>query len=289
MQSSNQNWPVFIFGTQRSGTTLLARILTAHPNIHIQNELELSKVFNKQLDVDELIKKIKIQIKTEGGVDIDDALSKQIKIWGVKDPLFTKYINLLPKFLPHSKFIIIIRDSRGVTNSYKKNRWGLGTNVYSGAHRWKNEIELQLNFIKKHSKNVYVIKYEDLIYDISSSIEKLCLFLSIPFNRTMTSYHKSNASFELKPENINTIQEPSNELAQKWKEELSSYEINIIENITESLLSELGYSLIGQKIKISLLEKIYFKLQQGFFGELQLQYRWRKYSYLEFLKRIKGR
>ena len=50
--SSGLPSPIFLLGTQRSGTTLLTRILSAHPDIFIQNELPLDTIFTPGADVD---------------------------------------------------------------------------------------------------------------------------------------------------------------------------------------------------------------------------------------------
>jgi len=47
--------PIFIMGTQRAGTTLLTRIMSAHPQMFVQNELDLPEIFGHQRSKAELI------------------------------------------------------------------------------------------------------------------------------------------------------------------------------------------------------------------------------------------
>lgn len=286
--TKNINSPVFILGTQRSGTTLLTRILSAHPEMYMQNELELPNIFTENVSKEEVVQNIKNEIHNTHGLSIDDMLNeKKIKIWGLKDPQLTEHIDVLKDFLPHSKFIIIVRDGRGVANSYIENKWGLGTNAYTGAARWKKEVNQQLAFMDNAPNNFLFIRFEDMVKDLKASMQNMCAFLDIEFDEAMLSYNNEKSYYDVKPENINTFKKPDIKLAEKWAHKLSKHQIDVIENQAGTLLSQLNYSLIGKKIKIGFLERLFYKLHQAFIGEIQLQYKWRKFRVKDFLRDLK--
>lgn len=267
--------PLFIMGTQRSGTTLLTRILSAHPDIFIQNELDLPKVFADSTSNSSVIKGIRDQVFIETGKKLEDLVNDQT-VWGLKDPQLTEYIDVLRKFLPESKFIVIVRDGRGVTNSYMENKWGLGTNAYYGAIRWKREVMEQLTFMKEMPENFLFIRYEDIVVDLESSIRKVCEFLGQPFATEMLEYDKQASYYNAQRENVNTFKKPDIKLSEKWKSKLSAFEIDVVEHVAGDLLVEMGYEKVGKSISLSKLQLFYFKWHQKIIGEIQIQYRWRK-------------
>lgn len=267
--------PLFIMGTQRSGTTLLTRILSAHPEIFIQNELDLPKVFQDTSSTESVLKGLAKQIYIESGSNLDSLLGDNT-IWGLKDPQLTEYIDVLRNFLPESKFIIIVRDGRGVTNSYMENKWGLGTNAYYGALRWKREVEEQLKFIAEMPQNFLFIRYEDLVTDLEMTLKKVCDFLECSLEPEMLEYDKQESYYNVQRENIHTFKKPDKALSEKWKSKLSQFEINIVEHVAGYLLEKLGYSKIGDPITLSKFQLFYFKWHQKVIGEIQIQYRWRQ-------------
>ncbi len=141
--------PLFILGTQRSGTTLLCRMLSSHPLLYVQNELNVRKIFTADATKKSIVGNIKQLIKDDQGLSLEEIMARDGKrYWGLKDPELTDHIASLEGFVSDTKFIIIIRDPRAVVNSYMENKWGLGTNAYSGVLRWVSEVESQLQFKK---------------------------------------------------------------------------------------------------------------------------------------------
>lgn len=269
--------PIFILGVQRSGTTLLTRILSAHKNIFIQNELPLKKIFNSGESKKQITDKIFTEINIKSKFKLQDQLiNGEIQAWGIKDPQLLEHQNKLAFFLKSSKFIIIIRDCRGTVNSLLKNKWGQGTTPYTAAQKWLSEVEQQQKLMRKVPKNFLLIKYESLLEDIEGTSRKLCSFLSVPFSPDMIRYYCKNANFNITPQNVNTNQKPDISIANQWQDDLSQKQINIIEYVCGEQLDKLGYKLKGQSIQLNFLQKFYFNMHQKIIGELQLQIQLKK-------------
>ena len=104
------NSPIFLVGTQRSGTTLLTRILSAHKDVFIQNELPLQTIFLENASREEIVENIDKHFQFRYNQNIDSFLENNSKIaWGLKDPQLTEHLDALEQFIPDSKFIIIVR------------------------------------------------------------------------------------------------------------------------------------------------------------------------------------
>lgn len=267
------NRPLFIMGTQRSGTTLLTRMLSSHPKIFVQNELPLTQVFVGDQSKNTVLTQISKIIKRKHGASVDELVNdKGIELWGLKDPQLTEYIDQLKQFLPESRFIIIVRDGRGVANSYIENKWGLGTNALTGAMRWKEEVQQQKNFMQSAPDNFLLIRFEDLIADMQHQLQGVCNFLNITYTEQMLSYHQQKAAYVSNKENINTYKKPDAKLADKWQKKLTPRQIDLIEYIAGDELLANGYTLQGNKIKLSWFTKCYYQLHQRIIGEWQLQF-----------------
>jgi len=64
--------PLFLIGTQRSGTTLLCRMLSAHKDIYIKNEVHMRTVFAAGASRFDIEKSISDSIKLQYGKSTKD-------------------------------------------------------------------------------------------------------------------------------------------------------------------------------------------------------------------------
>ena len=274
--------PIFLLGTQRSGTTLLTRILSSHPSLYIQNELPMEGLFDGVLDKETLINRIVAKVFDIHGVTLPVETGKA-PIWGWKEPLLTYELDTLESCFPDSKYVLIIRDGRGVVNSYIDNRWGLGTTAYTGALRWQKEVALQMAFAKKMQEKCLTIRYEDLVQNLPEVLLQLCEFIGIEFSTHMLEFHNKKLDFKVNRENVNTTKPADQSHSDKWRKALSAREIALIELVANHELEANSYTLEQDSISPSWLELLYYRVHQKIVGEFQLQYKWK---YRDKLKRL---
>ncbi|MDO3722577.1 sulfotransferase [Marinobacter sp. chi1] len=278
--------PFFVMGTQRSGTTLLTRALSAHPEVFVQNEINLHNVFGKNYNKEKLISEIEARVIDDANISVKDLFEQdKTKIWGLKDPQLTEHIEELRQFLQDTLFIVIVRDGRGVTNSYIENKWGLGTNPYTGAQRWKREVEQQEAFINEAPERFLYIRYEDLVYDLKSSMEKVCRHLGVDFHPNILQYDMQRSYYQKMRENIHTHRKPDPNLAEKWRKTLTPFEIGVIEMVAGDTLQRHGYELCGPEVNLNKRQILFYRLHQKIIGEIQLRYRWRRAEFINLIKK----
>lgn len=268
--------PVFILGTQRSGTTLLCRMLSAHPAAYVQNEFSVQRIFNSGARGVGLLDLVRSEIEkkqTEKG--FRDPGGAKAEFWGVKDPELTGYIEALESLVSRAKFVVIYRDPRAVVNSYMENAWGLGTNAYSGSLRWEHEVSAQLRFRDRHPDDVLMLAYEVLVSEPEHSLRAVCEFIGWPFDQCMLDFHLQKATIRRTRENQSTWQKLDTGLATRWKGQLKRHEIWIINGVCGPLMKRLGYETAGESISLPRWLTLYYRLHQAVVGELQIQYRWR--------------
>lgn len=280
------NYPnVILLGTQRSGTTLLTRMLSAHSQLFIQNEISVEEVFTHP-SPDEIVERCNEQIKKRHGLPTSELLKRENKtLWGFKDPQLTEHLNALEPFLKTTKFITIVRDARGVVNSYIDNKWGLGTTAYTGAIRWRNEVLAQECFMKKAPKQCLYIRYEDLVTKQEETLRKVCDHLEIPFENSLIEYHKKKAQFKLNASNINTSKGATEQFSTRWKNELTARQVSEIEYVAGEILQKNSYELTTSGNKPNILRRLYYHLHQAVVGEFQIQYQLKKFAVKQFLSK----
>jgi hypothetical protein len=268
--------PIFIVGTQRSGTTLLCRMLTAHPNIFIKNEIsDALATFSETSSKEKVLARINADLERAYGSQLDSFLQSAHKTrWGLKEPLLTHCLDSLVRNFPDAKLIIIIRDGRAVANSYIKSQWGVA-NIHSGAKRWKEEIGIQTAFAKAHPDKCLITKYEDIITTPEERMRTICEFLGETYTEKMIHYYNEPAYLKKRKQSENAFRELDATLMDKWRSELTVSQINVFESIAGTVLQQHGYDLVGEKISIGKPLEAFYTLHQAIVGEVQMQYRWR--------------
>jgi len=268
--------PIFVVGTQRSGTTLLCRMLSAHHNLFVMNEMDgIDKKISLDKTPKEVLDSMNAQFLRKYGMNIEAFLAKNGKTrWGLKDPALTYCLNNLKNYFPESKIIFIIRDGRAVANSYLKIGWGVA-NIYGAGERWKNEIELQQRYWEGHPENSYTLRYEDLLADPAKELAKLCVFIGETFDESMVTYYQEPGYIKERSYNTNVFRPIDRSIEVKWKTELSPNQICVFESVAGQKLQEFGYPLVSDGKKIPPILKLWWRWHQKIMGELQLQYHWR--------------
>lgn len=211
--------PIFIVGVPRSGTTLLASILSTHSNIIIPNETEfifhLRTVLEKNNNVENVIKwfthykrwmdfnipeeLLKKKLEKHYNLNIynvlDDFYNCFVELsgkkrWGDKTPTYSKLLKSISRNWPYAYVIHIIRDGRAVANSFLKLNWG-PNNIKKAAELWKKNI-LKCRKDSKYIKYYYEIRFENLLSDFDNEIRDICNFINESFEEDMLLFYKKN-------------------------------------------------------------------------------------------------
>lgn len=175
-----------------------------------------------------------------------------------KNPIYALMIPQLREIFPQAKFIHLVRDYRGTVNSifnlYKK----ISIRMLGLSWTMTNlEIEKSKHLVPEA---FFTIRYEDLLDRPQEELEKLLHFLGMPFHKNMLTYHSRIASslddyIQRSPsEKIRRVRDIGiakvhknlsrpldNSFKEKWRENLSLKQIEVLESCCGGLGTQYGY------------------------------------------------
>jgi Sulfotransferase family len=160
---------IFICGCGHSGTTLLATMFAAHPQVFVP--LRETNTF----------------LKREGAVEryerLRDAGLESGKAYLVeKTPRHVRHLDLIREVADEPRFVVPVRDGRDVTASIK-DRY----TAAMGAGRWISDNAIVL--AERDREDVHVYRHEDLVAQPQATLEEICEGVALPFDRAMLDYH----------------------------------------------------------------------------------------------------
>ncbi|MEO1124837.1 MAG: sulfotransferase [Cyanobacteria bacterium J06639_16] len=270
--------PIFIVGTPRSGTTLLSFMLSRHSNIVISPETHFLSIWVKRYgslnlkndnELEEFWEKFSSDERfSHLGIDSDSTFKKineaevrdfrciftvilkehsnvvKKKRWGEKTPAHYENVDTLLSWYPEAKVIWIIRDPRAVTASLLQAPWSSAFTHFH-AERWRDCANL---FHEKWSKDdrVVLVRYEDLVQKPDTELRKLCDFLSEEYTPDLLEASKESMlvvnQVGWSKQHMEKAKKPiRNDSLDKWRRQLTSSQIGIIEKYTCSLMIRHGY------------------------------------------------
>jgi hypothetical protein len=218
-QNSSSRPPVFVVGMWRSGTSLFYALLNQHPQIRLMYEDELPllwplfmsnpakpdwperwEFWNKALsrhrinpdDLPRDVSKLSEACEAAWKLYAPDAAVR-----GCKSPNYFDCLPRLAQGFPHAKFIVLWRDPADVSRSVVRARTdsffarrGMVLRALLGCRDLKRGYDAMVaNNIQVHSLN-----YEDLVADPVTSMQGVCAFLEVDFDRRMVSLKNADRS-----------------------------------------------------------------------------------------------
>jgi hypothetical protein len=185
--------PIIIYGSPRSGTSYLNRILNQHPDVLISEEYRLFGWVHESLRVatqddrylrngrqefvDYLTKRYPDLIR-----DFYRRLRPDVRYWGDKNPHYASAwsegsLQTIADLFPEARFIHIIRDGRDVVTSLVRKGWA----ALNPAHQiWMTHLHNGSEFGRAQPPDRYFeLHYEDLIKDDLGVVGKVFDFLGI--------------------------------------------------------------------------------------------------------------
>lgn len=315
------NSPIFIFGSARSGTSLLSRIVGAHPRIAIPFESHLYNTFypwlkyygdlrvekNRERLLDDILStevmrdwspQPERQCTLEAIEKFDfhgvvnslmqkwtEAQGKQR--WGEKTPWHIFYWREILDGFPKAKIIHIVRDGRDSSLSWKRARFG-PKHIYLLAQRWVQYLDI-VNEMKAvvDPESFFEVRYEDLLANPERIAQEICDFLEEEFSPEMLAFYSNNAPYPTDQQNQKNLTRPIlAENTGKWRTEMTIRERHIFEAVAGSMLEHYGYETQSDCPNVTPLEVLRFKYVEHLPLKLLSMIRNRK-GHIDGLRRLK--
>lgn len=193
--------PVFLVGFPRSGTTLLDQILDAHPDVHVLEERPVLLALSDRLYElpqgyptslanlnaslrDELRALYQSLLREAGAPDIDNGTSKLVID---KLPLNLIHVGLIHRVFPEAKLIFALRHPCDVLLSCFMQDFVLNDamanflSLSDAARLYDAVLSLWNLYCSRFPLTVHELRYEDLIENFDTEIERLLDYLGLPW------------------------------------------------------------------------------------------------------------
>jgi len=210
---------VFLIGPPRSGSTLLARMLGAHPAIHAPDEPHLLTPlahlgYHATVDrapYDPVITRQAMRALVGalpgGEAEYLGALractdrlyaglleGSEARLLLDKTPAYALVLDFVARLYPEARYVVLTRNPLAVWSSYVQSFFDGDHRV---AHAWNPLLERYLpavgRFLRERPVPLVHVRYEELVADPESELRRLCRHLEVPFEAGMVDYGASAA------------------------------------------------------------------------------------------------
>jgi hypothetical protein len=207
--------PIFVIGSPRSGTTILALSLAQHSHLWYSSESHLfpllfgGKEF-QEVYTSELARRrwvwqedvSKEEFLESMGLGLNALFTSRShgKRWVEKTPQNTPMVSLLAEMFPQAYFLHILRDGRAVVNSMIHMNapplWARHFKIACWA--WRDYVKSALEFEAAYPKRCRTVRLEALMADPGATFAEMFQFIQVPDESGPADFfrsHRLNSSF----------------------------------------------------------------------------------------------
>jgi hypothetical protein len=274
--------PIFMIGTQRSGSNLLRLMLnqlneiaSPHPP-HILKRMspliqyygDLTKKNNFQQLTNDVCRLVelnpvpweKVTLNRQivmsrcreksltalyGAIYDVCAESWEALTWCCKSMENIEFVDSIENYFNSPRYIYLYRDGRDVALSFRKAVVG-EKHMYNIALSWAKTQMIALNLKAKIGPSrFFAISYEELTSNTEDVAKRLCKFLDIPYNNKMLKFYSSDEAKRAAATSMlwSGLNKPIiKNNIQKFHHEASQDDIIIFESVAGHVLDYLGYN-----------------------------------------------
>ena len=240
--------PVFVIGSPRSGTTVLARSLAKHSELWTSGETYVlfhlfgaglaERAFDRAMRIPgpRFLRREDVsreEFLASVGIGINALMTSRSEglRWIDHTPHYTLIVDRLAEVFPGASFIHILRDGREVVHSmlnfvrsipypevarFAEREGGWRTDFRTACEAWRDHVEAATTFCDEHTDRATVLRYEDLVAAPEERFQHLHRFLRIAEEEGPASFLTSKrigSSFRDRP------RLSADELWESWAEE----------------------------------------------------------------------
>lgn len=270
---------LFIFGCERSGTTMLASSLSKHRSVIAVPESQFLVDIGYQAADHELESEYLLSRLNS---------SKRFKYWGVDPvlpcdsyspsalmcllaqqynhsdtepsivvdhtPTHRNYIYRLKDWFPSACFVHLVRDPRAVCSSFKGLKdWALQSSIGISDH-WEHSISQGLLIENALGERVNRVYYEDFINDSSKVKDSIFEMFEVETPHVSDSGGFSVPLYTRSQHSL-VGSEPNASRIDSWKTKLTNRQISIVETRLAQPMYFFGYKPICRPIRIAAIDR----------------------------------
>lgn len=272
--------PTFLFGMERSGTTLLSMMVGAHPQVAVplattglwvDFAARLGQRFNGLATRDDVVRLVDALMAHERIRLWDAALDREAllaelpagdygavvarfhaayarakgkRCWANVDIATLDDMDRVNAWFGNARFLHIVRDGRDVALSHQTMPYGAG-NIAECARAWANRTTASAKMGRILGPARYMtVRFEDLVLDTPASLERICRFLGLTYDEQMLRY--GEMVDEKIPGNRRWLwpaiaRPPQQSKVGQWRQRMTRSQRIVFEGIAGPTLRDWGY------------------------------------------------
>jgi hypothetical protein len=243
---------IFLIGAPRSGTTLLARMLSAHSQIYGRAEPHLitpiahlgyfgnvQKAPYDPFNAEQAMKEIVAEIpRGEAGyvealraytdsmyAQMMDAAPAGKRFFLDKTPAYALVLPFLTTLYPRARYVVLTRHPLAILTSYVESFFD-GDYAVALAHNpiLQRYVPALAHMVRTRPVPLVWVKYEELVKDPETHVRRVCEHLAVPFEEQAIAYGESGEEFKGlgDPTGVAKHTRPVTSSVSKWAAEIAN-------------------------------------------------------------------
>jgi hypothetical protein len=256
---------LFVIGTPRSGTTLLARMLGSHsaicnrPEPHLLTPLAhlgyygtVQKAPYDPFNVAEAIQDFVNDLPRKEADYLDACRAYTDTLYGRilatsektlfldKTPAYALVLGFIAKLYPRARYIVLTRHPVAIFSSYVSSFFDGDYEVAQNHNPILNRyVPAIAHFLSERPVPLIHVRYEELVQTPATTLEAICAFLGLPFEPSMVEYgkHEHIEKGLGDPLGVKQHARPVTTSVEKWTDDFAgnNRKIDFVRNIIAAL------------------------------------------------------